>query len=616
MKSLTITLIMIALSAGAHPAHATDAPPDLLWPLDASPAVSSNFCEYREGHLHAGLDVRTFGAEGIRCLAAADGYVSRVRAAPSGYGKVVYVQLDSGETLVYAHLSEFAPTLEDTVYKAQLRAGRYRVDLRPAPGRFPVQRGDVIGYSGSTGTSAPHLHFEIRSREEHPLDPFLHGFSLADTMKPVIRSVEFIPLDSAATGPLRFEAIRTDAGRYAVCDTVRLSGSTGLSIQTHDLLNEDSGRLAPHIIEVSVDGVMVARVAFERFSFAHADQVDLVYDIDRVRRERAYFFRMFRQPGELLWDREFDRDGVLTGRGAGFQQVRVVVLDRAANSAILEFVVEEAQSEKPLACETPVATDAGLHFLGGFARRGTMSLTARDLGVREVVHAGDTVSVFGVIAGKARTLEFDHMGFAVEFKRRTLYADVVGYARPWLGPEREARAYGLARRSGAVEFGPYGLALRADVTLRFQAMDVDSTTAIYRLNERKGEWVHYASTIDGNRLTTTARRPGVYCVFRDMVGPRVGTPRVRHRESYATGARLPEVGIPIDDDGSGVDDDRTEIYLSGTPIIARWDPSAKKMFVLVRDKNIMGTQEVAVVAYDRAGNRSMHNTTVDLSPKE
>ena len=36
--------------------------------MTAPPAVSSNFCEYREGHLHAGIDVRTYGREGIECV--------------------------------------------------------------------------------------------------------------------------------------------------------------------------------------------------------------------------------------------------------------------------------------------------------------------------------------------------------------------------------------------------------------------------------------------------------------------------------------------------------------------------------------------------------------------
>jgi murein DD-endopeptidase MepM/ murein hydrolase activator NlpD len=136
--------------------------------MKAEPAISSNFCEYRDGHLHAGIDIRSFGREGIECVAAADGYVSRVRATPTGYGQAVYLQLDDGQTLVYAHLSQFAPAIDSAVVSQQLRAGKYSVDFRPPKDRLRVRRGDVIAYSGSTGGVDPHLHFEVRSDKEHP----------------------------------------------------------------------------------------------------------------------------------------------------------------------------------------------------------------------------------------------------------------------------------------------------------------------------------------------------------------------------------------------------------------------------------------------------------------
>ena len=34
-----------------------------------------------------------------------------------------------------------------------------------------VKKGDIIGYSGSTGIGTPHLHFEIRNANEQPLNP-------------------------------------------------------------------------------------------------------------------------------------------------------------------------------------------------------------------------------------------------------------------------------------------------------------------------------------------------------------------------------------------------------------------------------------------------------------
>lgn len=75
-------------------------------------------------------------------VAAADGVVSVADAVNnSGYGRWVRIQHANNENTIYAHMS----------------AINVRGDQR-------VQRGDVIGWVGSTGNSTgPHLHFEIRS---------------------------------------------------------------------------------------------------------------------------------------------------------------------------------------------------------------------------------------------------------------------------------------------------------------------------------------------------------------------------------------------------------------------------------------------------------------------
>ena len=100
-----LALLLVGSCWGAPPAPAKDSQPERVWPLPIQPAISSNFCEYREGHFHAGLDLRTFGEEGLPCRASCGGYVSRVRTSAYGYGKAVYVQCDSGETLVYSNVS-------------------------------------------------------------------------------------------------------------------------------------------------------------------------------------------------------------------------------------------------------------------------------------------------------------------------------------------------------------------------------------------------------------------------------------------------------------------------------------------------------------------------------
>ena len=156
-------------------------PESYLWPLDAPPALTSTYAEYRSGRFHAGLDVKTWGKEGYACVSVADGYVWRVRTSPWGYGKAVYLKLVDGRTAVYAHLSGFVDRIESVVAAEQDRRGAYSVNLYFPPGEIPVTRGDRIAFTGSTGSGFPHLHFEIRDGQQRPLNPLLNGFGVKDT---------------------------------------------------------------------------------------------------------------------------------------------------------------------------------------------------------------------------------------------------------------------------------------------------------------------------------------------------------------------------------------------------------------------------------------------------
>ena len=106
------------------------------WPMDAEPALTSTFGEYRGGRLHAAIDLKTWGKEGFPVLAVDDGYVWRVRTSPWGYGRAVYVQLQDGRFAIWAHLSGFSDVIEKYVKEEQDRRETYSVNLYFAPINF------------------------------------------------------------------------------------------------------------------------------------------------------------------------------------------------------------------------------------------------------------------------------------------------------------------------------------------------------------------------------------------------------------------------------------------------------------------------------------------------
>ena len=83
MRRILILLISTAACVGARGQH--PAPEEYIYPIcDVEGLYSANFGEMRPGHFHAGIDIKTDGAEGKPLVAVADGYVSRVSlGAPS-----------------------------------------------------------------------------------------------------------------------------------------------------------------------------------------------------------------------------------------------------------------------------------------------------------------------------------------------------------------------------------------------------------------------------------------------------------------------------------------------------------------------------------------------------
>jgi len=142
-------------------------------PLDITPFLSGNFGELRDNHFHSGLDYKTLQKEGLNVYAGAEGYISRIKISQFGYGKTIYITHSNGFTTLYGHLKSFNPTLESYIKKIQYEHKNYEIEVFPKPDELVVTKGEIIAFSGNTGSSGgPHLHFEIRETDNQiPYNP-------------------------------------------------------------------------------------------------------------------------------------------------------------------------------------------------------------------------------------------------------------------------------------------------------------------------------------------------------------------------------------------------------------------------------------------------------------
>ncbi|HMW12826.1 MAG TPA: M23 family metallopeptidase [Chitinophagales bacterium] len=156
--------------------------------------LAGSFAEPRKDHFHSGIDIKTNGKEGEPVFAIGDGYISRIRVSPYGYGKAIYITHNNGYTSVYGHLSAFYNEIGEYITQQHYAKQKSELDLYFDATKLPIKQGDTIAFSGNTGGStAPHLHFEIRdSKTEHALNPldFYPNEFYIDSISPQLNAIK------------------------------------------------------------------------------------------------------------------------------------------------------------------------------------------------------------------------------------------------------------------------------------------------------------------------------------------------------------------------------------------------------------------------------------------
>ena len=254
-------------------------------PLKIPIILSGTFGELRSNHFHSGLDIKTQGKEGIAIYAPADGYVARIKVSQYGFGKAMYIKHPNGYTTVYAHLKKFIPNIQQYVKGVQYKKESYYTgNLFPKPEKFPVKKGELIGYTGDTGGSGgPHLHYEIRdTKTEHIINPMFFGLVPKDDKSPTIQKLIAYPLNnnsrinnSASKSILSFKKI---AENKYVSEKITANGEIGFGISVFDRLNGALNKNGIYSLEMKVNGSRVYYHDVETFSFAESKYINLLID--------------------------------------------------------------------------------------------------------------------------------------------------------------------------------------------------------------------------------------------------------------------------------------------------------------------------------------------------
>ncbi|RMA64155.1 M23 family metallopeptidase [Ulvibacter antarcticus] len=343
MRNIILGLLLLGVAANGQNTVPTDY---FSNPLEIPLILAGSFGELRSNHFHSGLDIKTQQKEGIPIYAPADGFVKRIKVGHYGYGKALYIKHPNGYSTVYAHLQKYAGAIEAYVKKSQYDNESYEIELFPDASTLNVSKGDIIGYTGNSGSSGgPHLHYEIRDGASRPMNPMLFGVEIPDTKHPLVYTIMGYPIGESAQinqsqNPVKLRLILQKDGTYKV-ENIIAFGRIGFGIATNDQQDGASNKNGVYEIKTAYNGEEKFEVLFEKFSFDETRYLNRYIDYGYFQNNKSRIQKLFRESNNPLSIIKYENDSGYLDVQDGFTSTySIEVKDYKGNTVIISIPIE------------------------------------------------------------------------------------------------------------------------------------------------------------------------------------------------------------------------------------------------------------------------------------
>jgi|GEM_PF-1726636 len=644
-----------ALCWGIASPAASQVTDSLYWPMKNSRTLAATFGEYRPGHVHMGLDIRSRNGNdavvsGLPVYAVGDGYISRIKIRFNGYGKTLYLQLKDGKSAVYAHLDSFTPPLQEYILNIQWDSLSYEQDFFLPDTLFPFKKGDVIAFSGRSGTKLAHLHFELRSRMEIALNPLAYGLYVDDTTTPSFAKFAVIPVSSEAEidgdcRPATFKVLGGRPGFYYIASTPKVYGKIGLAVDSYDRADDAPNPLAVYSLELSLNQQTIFSVRYDSCDYQSFSQIDIDRDPYLKRQGKGILSRLFAPPGcDLPF---YTGQGIIDTRGypPGIYEFAVEAADYYGNAVTLTgklnfqaepqipaaAVLSNFDAAAPLGDSTaPSNARCSMEFFTDYIRFVSPADTPRfyweDGGQVQLNFTSGKgakiarINYNGIAPGKAFLQDFSgslldscyiapiypgeggcltspdgnlSLTFPPGGVFDTLFAALRETTLPALSLDIEP-ASGKAYR-----LEPQWAPLKKSAVIKWRCPDYQPQTGIYYLNGGNRP-VFLGCGKDSAFVTASCKNLETLALLNDRYPPelRLRSPNLKN----PLRKRQPVFHFAVSDNLSGLDSKSLRGELDGIWILTEYDPPRSAIYAYFREPLTAGKHSLVMTIADRCGN--------------
>jgi hypothetical protein len=323
-------------------------------PVDIPVSLSANFGELRPNHFHGGLDFKTLSVVGKNMISIDTGYVSRIQVRPSGYGLALYITHPNGYTSVYGHLLSFNAKIDAYVKQYQIANQKNIVDIQLQPHELPVARGEVIAFSGNSGSSqGPHLHFEIRdSKTQNTLNPFLFYPQIIDKSRPKITAIGVYAMDSMSfienSRDKKFYTVQSTptSSMHNIANPIQVWGNIGFSVQGNDFMQNSGHVYGYYSVKLLCNDTLLYARQIDEISFETTADINSFIDYTEYNKSKRYFEKAFVETNNSLQIyTHLKNKGIYTAKTIDTVTCEFIVGDFHSNVAAVSFQL----IQKPIA---------------------------------------------------------------------------------------------------------------------------------------------------------------------------------------------------------------------------------------------------------------------------